>query len=129
MRGVAAEHRPAARLRHVADEDAGITGGLAHARGEAPDEGDKLRVAVEAVAGRPHDLPVRPVERQRAGAGDAAPRIGAVDVRRPGRGLALAAEHLLGRQVRVGEGADRRRRVRLERAAILRRGRAGEHSG
>ena len=52
VRGVATEHGAAARLCHVADEDAGIARGLPHARGEPLYEGDELRVAVEAVCAR-----------------------------------------------------------------------------
>ena len=120
VRGVATEHRAAARLRHVADENAGVMRGLPHAVGEPFDEGDELWVAIEAVARGTHHLPVRPVEGERMRAGNAAAGIGAVDVRRACRRLQFSAEHLLGRQMGIGRIGERLRPTRIERAAVLR---------
>ena len=56
MAGVSERQRPAARLRHVADQDAVPAGGLAarSARGL-----DQFGMAPVAVARQPHDLPIR----------------------------------------------------------------------
>ena len=45
MRGVAGQHRTAARLRHVADEQAGPAAGAARRLREALNVGDELRMA------------------------------------------------------------------------------------
>ena len=69
---VAGEHRPAARLRHVADQQAGPVRHLRHLRGEPLHERDQLRMAPVAVARQPHHLPGPAVDRQRDAAGEAA---------------------------------------------------------
>ena len=130
MGSMPAEHRPAARLSHVADEDAGQSRRSMDAIGEALHERDQRRMTVVSVARGAHHLPVRAIERQRLRSGDASPGIEAVDVRRACGRLALAAEHLLGRQTRSARIGQRRRRNAIQRPAILRvsaRREQGEH--
>ena len=108
MRGVAGEHRPAARLRHVADEQARPARGLRRPRREALQKSDELRMAPVAVARQAHDLPVRPVDRQLLAAGETAARIKADRIGLKRRAVLRAAKQLLGR---------RRRDLRDARAA------------
>ena len=71
MAPVAGDHRAAARLRHVADQQAGPADRRRFV-GEAFEELDQLGMAPVAVARQPHHLPGRPVDRQRLAAGEAA---------------------------------------------------------
>jgi len=87
--------------------------------GQPLEKGEQHRVTVEAVAGGAHDLPVRPIERQGLSAGDAAAGVAAVNVNGHRRWLAFAAEHFLGGQMRIAGIGQRRRRSRVQRAAVL----------
>ena len=70
MAGMAGEHGPAARLRHVADEESAPADFFGFF-GEAFEESDQLGMSPVAIARQPHDLPGRAVDRQREGAGEA----------------------------------------------------------
>jgi len=72
MAGVAGEHRSAARLRHVADQDARPAGLLVRLRRQPLHQCDQVGMAPVAVARQPHHLPVAAIDRQTFGAGDAA---------------------------------------------------------
>ena len=72
---VAERQRAAARLRHVADQDALPAGGLGGERREALEEFDQFGMAPIAVARQPHHLPVRAVDRQFDAALQAAARV------------------------------------------------------
>ena len=96
MRGVAGQHRTAARLRHVADQDAGPMADCRHLARKSFEKGEQGGMAPIAVARQPHHLPGRPVDGQRLAAGEAAARIksdGARGERRSG----VVAKQLLGR--------------------------------
>ena len=98
MAGMAGDHRPAARLGHVADQEAVPAACPATSADELLDIVDELRLAPVAVARQAHHLPVRPVDGQRLAAGHAAIGIGADRprlARRRHRGL---AEQHLGRR-------------------------------
>ena len=97
--GMAGRHRAAARLRHVADEEARPAVLVMGIVGELLEEGNQLRHPPVAVAREAHDLPVWPVDRQLHAAGKAALGIEADRVRR-----------LVGRQLRAREEHFRRRR-------------------
>ncbi len=109
--GMAADHRAAARLRHVADQQAipAVLGGVVGERLDVPDE---FGLAPVAVARQPHHLPVRPGDRQRLGAGHAAVGIGADRPWLARRGqLGLAEQHFGWRAggKRRGAGSGHRR--------------------
>jgi hypothetical protein len=118
--------RAAARLRQVADQDAGPAGGLGGERREALEELDQLRMAPIAVARVAHHLPVRPVDRQLDAALQAAARVIADRLRladarqlhpreqRLGRDRHLGNHRPLLRQWRIDDGTGRlfRRRCR-----------------
>ena len=131
MAGMAGEHRAAARLRHVAHEQP-VPAGLRRLRGEPLEELHQVGMAPVAVAREPHHLPGRAVDRQRHGARETALGIEADGARLQIRRRGLAAEQLLGRRrgiVRLGE---RRQRLRIEgalvlRACDLRREQCGQH--
>ncbi len=101
VRGVAGEHRPAAGLADVADQQPRPPGDLRRGLRQRFQIGDQLRVAPVAVAVEAHDLPGVAVHRKRRRAGEAAARIGADGARlqRGGGRVALAELHL-GRPVR-----------------------------
>ena len=125
--GMAGEHRSAARLRHVADEDARPVRDRRHLLRETLEEGDERRIAPVAVARQAHHLPGLAIDRQRLAAGETAARIEADRPRREIGGRKRAAEQFLGGRggiVRIGE---RRQRLWIHRAAIL-RGCAGDRS-
>jgi hypothetical protein len=61
---MAERQRTAARLRHVADQDALPAGRLGGERREPLQELDQFRMAPIAIARQPHHLPVRAVDRQ-----------------------------------------------------------------
>jgi hypothetical protein len=101
VRGVARQHRPAARLRDVADQQPrpAIFRRLAR---EALQKRDHVGVAPAAVARQAHRLPVGTVGGDGHAAGEAALGIEAMN-RRPGRRRQpLGPEHVLGQ--RVGGG-------------------------
>ena len=122
MRGVAGQHRAAAGLGDVADENAvpdafGL--GLA---GEPLEEGDHRRIAPHAVAREPHHLPGLAVHGQHPGAGETA---SPVIADRAGLGLDRrhrAAEHLFGRKFWIGRIGERRKGLGVERPLVLRQG-------
>src|SRR5262249_34803358 len=62
MASVLGEHRPAARLRHVADQKT-IPANLFRVVGKPFDEANELRIAPVAVTRQPHDLPSRSSDR------------------------------------------------------------------
>ncbi len=131
MAPVAGQHRAAARLRHVADQQAVAPADLRRLVGEALEEFDQVRMAPVAVARQPHHLPGLAVDRQRDAAGEAAVGVVADRARRERRGRRLAAEQVLGRRVGIVRLCERRQRLRIERAAVLRGGgrAAGEQNG
>ena len=59
MRGVAGQHRPAARLRNVADQNARPDAFLRRLAREALEKGDHRRMAPGAIARQAHHLPGR----------------------------------------------------------------------
>ena len=101
MAHMAEGQRAAARLRHVADQDAVPAGGLGGERREALQEPDQFGMAPVAVARQAHHLPVsarRPAVRRRlqtAAAGNSRSR-----ATRPVLGSFLAREQIFGRLVR-----------------------------
>ena len=98
MAGVAGDHRPAQRLAHVADVEAGPAeaGGLPR---QVHQELDELRVAPVAVARQPHRLPGRAGFGQLDVARGAAARIAAKGRRRPAIRGAERAEDVLGQRI------------------------------
>ena len=72
VRGMAGQHRPAARLRDIADEDALPAGGGGGFAGEALQQRDEVRMAPVAVAREAHHLPALAIDRERLCAGKAA---------------------------------------------------------
>src|SRR5215471_14051831 len=91
MAGMAGEHRAAARLPHVTDEET-VPAGLGRLRREPLEERNQVRMAPIAVARESHDLPGRAVDRQRRRAGVTALGIKADGARLQIRGRGLAAE-------------------------------------
>ena len=100
MRGMAGEHRAAARLRDITDQKAGPTvpGGVAR---QALDQRNHRRMAPPAVAREPHGLPVRAVSGDRDAAAEAALGIEAVGFRRHHRRQRLVAEQVLRQRFRI----------------------------
>ena len=92
MRGVAGQHRTAARLRHVADENAGPMADGRHLARETFEECDQGWMAPVAVAREAHDLPGGSVDGQGLTAGEAAARIEPDGARRQRRRSGFAAE-------------------------------------
>src|SRR5262249_17349212 len=112
---------------YIADEEA-RPAELRRLAGETFEQVDQPRVTPVAIARQPHDLPGLAVDRQRLRAGEAAVRVEADRAgREAGRGR-LAAEQFLGRQLWIVRIGERRQRLWLERALVLRRrGGGGEH--
>src|SRR5260370_20662247 len=79
---VGGEHRPAARLRHVADQKT-VPASLFRVLAKPFDEANELRIAPAAVTRHPHDLPGRSSDRQRHSASETAIEIPAARARRP----------------------------------------------
>ena len=104
MAGVAGQHRAAARLRHVPDEEARPTVERRDVVRESLEIVDQPRRPPVSVPREPHDLPMRAVQRQGLAAGKASLRVTADRLRRLIRRQARLAEEDLGRrdQVRVG---------------------------
>ena len=115
---MAPHHRAAARLRHVADEETGQVP-VSRPGAEPFQETDEVRMPPVAVAGEPHHLPGRAVDRQCRRAGNAAVGIKADCMGRPRARQHLAAEHLLRRRLGIVGMGERRQRLRVERARIL----------
>ena len=87
-----------------------------------------LGMAPVAVARQPHHLPGRAVDRQRHAAGEAAVGVVADRARRHRGRRGLAAEQFLGRGFRIVRMFERRQRLRVHGAEVLRgRGAAGGH--
>ena len=144
--GVPGDHRPAARLRHVADQKPrpALLGTLL---GQPFEECHQVGVAPVAIARKPHHLPGLAVDRQRNAPGEAALGVEAdgarfqgsrsqrrravVGHRRDRRGSGASPEQFLrGRFWIVGMG-ERRQRLWIERAFVLRHSRAsrGQQDG
>ena len=102
MAGMAGEHRAAARLRHVADQET-APAGLRRLVGQPLEELHQARMAPVAVARQPHHLPGLAVDRQRHGAGEAA-----LGVEADGARLQLAPAWSCGRTVPWPAWRDRR---------------------
>ena len=115
MAGVAGEHRPTARLRHVANQKT-VPANLFRVLGKLLDEANELRIAPVAVTRRSHDLPGRSGDRQRYGAGEAAIEIAADRARRPGKRCRFAREQFFGRRRRRVRILQRWQRLGIERA-------------
>ena len=77
MAGMAGQHRPAARLRHVADKQPRPAVERARVAREPLEIIEELRGAPIAVAREPHDLPVGAVDGERDTAGETAFGVGA----------------------------------------------------
>ena len=77
VRGMPGDHRPAARLRDIADQQAGPAIDRGHPPGKILQIGDQIRVAPFAVAVEPHHLPGLAIDRQRLGPCQTALGIGA----------------------------------------------------
>ena len=119
MGGVAGQHRAAARLRNVADQNAVPDAfGLRLAR-EALEEGDHRRIPPHAIARQAHDLPGLAVDRQRLRAGETAARVEADRARLSFDGRQRPPEHFLGRQPRVGGIGERGQRLGVQRPLVL----------
>src|SRR5262249_13566464 len=115
MASVVGKHRPAARLRHVADQKT-VPANLFRALGKPFDEANELRIAPVAVTRQPHDLPTRSGDRQRHSAGEAAVEIAADRSRRPRKWRRFAREQFLGRHRRRVRILQWRQRLGIERA-------------
>ena len=125
------QHRAAARLRHVADQDPGPAGILVGLRRQPLDQCDHIGMRPVAIARQPHHLPGVAGQRQGLRAGDAALGIEADHPRRPGCGEDLAAEQLLGADLGIIGMGQRRQRFGVDAALVLRPPglRAGEGCG
>ena len=121
MRAVPGQHRPAARLGDVADEETGPVGGCRQLWRDPLQQCDQHRMAPGAVARRAHDLPVRSVGGQRDCTLQTAPLISADRLRRASRRCDLGAERALSR-VRRQMREHGRAMCRLLRRIVLRRG-------
>ena len=96
MRGVAGQHRAAARLPHIADQQSrppDRRGG----GGKALQKPDQHRIAPGPVARRPHHLPVGAIGRQFSAAGKAALTVGTDRTDRSRRRRRRHAKDTLGR--------------------------------
>ena len=120
MRSVAGQHRPAARLRNVADENARPNAFAGRLARKAFEEGDHRGMAPIAIARQAHHLPSLAVDRQRLGARQTAARIEADRARLHLGRRHRAAENLLGRQFRIGGIGERGQGRGLEGAFVLR---------
>ena len=120
VRAVPGQHRPAARLGDVADQEPGPAGLRRQLLRQPLEQGDQEGVAPGAIARRAHDLPVRSVGGQRDAALQAAPLVGADRLRRSRRRRRLASEHALG-CVRRQMGENGRTMRRLLGGGVLRR--------
>ena len=129
MRGVAGQHRSAARLGNVADQNAVPYPFRLRLAREALEEGDHRRVPPHAVARQAHHLPGLAVDRQRLRAGEATAPVGADRA-----GLSLGrrhrpAEYFLGGQPRVGGIGERGQGLGVERPLVLRGSGRGASDG
>ena len=97
MARMTGEHRTAARLRNIADQQPRPAVQLLRRDRKVLDHVDELGVTPVAVARQAHRLPGRPVDGQRDGTREAAARIGANGARLQRRGLLGGAEQRLRR--------------------------------
>src|SRR5262245_40467753 len=120
MAGMSGEHRPSARLGHVADQETGPAD-RSRVFGEPLQIGDEARMSPIAVAREAHDLPIPPAHWKRHGAGETTSRIGADrggGKRGRGRG---GAEERLGGRLRVLASRSKKR-SELQQILSLSRG-------
>lgn len=122
VRGMARDHRSAARLRNVADEKTRPSVDARQAGGEPLQEADHLRMTPVAVAGEPHDLPVLAVDRDRRRPGHAASGIAADGSRAQIGRRGAPPEQLLRGEPGIAGISERRQRLRVEGAPVLRGG-------
>jgi len=128
MAGMAGEHGAAARLRHVADQEP-RPADLGAAFGQALDVLDEGRMSPVAIARKSHDLPVRAVDRQRFCAREAAVGVEAEHLRLELRRRGPAAEQFLGGVAGIVGMSERRQRLGIERAFVLRLRHGGGKEG
>ena len=119
MGGVAGQHRAAARLGNIADQNAVPDAfGLRLAR-EALEESDHRRIPPHAIAREAHDLPGLAVDRQRFRSGETAARIEADRARWAFGRRQRPAEHFLGGQPRVRRIGERGQGLGIECSLVL----------
>jgi hypothetical protein len=118
----------AARLRHVSDKDAGPARFLLRLHGKPLHQCDHVGMRPVAVARQPHHLPGLAVDRQALRAGDAAMGVEADHARLVGlRRQIFARKQFLGADLGVVRIGQRRQRLRIDGALVLRqRGRGAE---
>ena len=119
--GVAGEGGPAARLADVSDENAGPAGILVRMHRQPLEKRDRLGMAPIAVARQPHHLPGVAIHRHLRGTGDAALGVLADHLGRLRRRQILSRKKLLGADLGILGILQRRQRLRIERALVLRR--------
>ncbi len=125
MTGMPGDHRPAARLRHVAHQEAVPVARLVDLGGEFLQDPDKRRVTPIAIAGEPHHLPCRAIDRKRGAARKAAIGVEPDHMAVPLRRDSDTAEKLFRWRLGIILMLKGRERVRLDRSLILRRGAGG----
>ena len=125
MAGMAGEHRPAARLRHVADQYSGPAGILVRLIRQPLHQRDHVGMGPVAVARQPHHLPGVAVDRQSLRACDAAMGVEAEHARRHRRRQHLASEQFLGGDLGIVGIGQRRQRFQVDGALVLRPCRGG----
>ena len=122
MRRMSREHRTAAGLRHIADENSRPMTDAWHLLRETFEKGEQRRMSPIAVARKPHHLPSGTVDGQRLAARKAAARIKSDRAGGQSRRHDLPSEQLLrGRRGILWMG-ERRQRNGFERAFVLREG-------
>ena len=121
MAGMAGEHRPAARLRHVADQDAVPARLVVRLCRQPLHQRDEVGMPPIAVARQPHHLPGVAIDRQAFGARDAAMGVEADHARLVrGRRQIFAGEQFLGADLGIVGIGKRRQRLCVDRAFVLR---------
>ena len=102
VRGMASQHRAAARLRDVADQQTRPAVLRRRVARQFLDHRDHGRMAPAAVARQAHGLPGRPVDRNRDAAREAALGIEAIGFCRHRSRQLFVAEQVLGKLLRTG---------------------------